>query len=83
MLTAYYSKGYDSEQMFANLAITKEKNFKEHFFMWNKNVKVAIQQMKEKKYSSALKHCTGDILLVGINYDKKNKEHGCVIEKFE
>lgn len=51
--------------------------------MWNKNVKAAIQQMKEKKYSSALKHCTGNILLVGINYDKKNKEHGCVIEKFE
>ena len=26
---------------------------------------------------------TGDILLVGINYDKKSKEHQCIIEKLE
>ena len=26
---------------------------------------------------------TGDILLVGINYDKKSKEHQCLIEKYE
>ncbi|MDO4327393.1 MAG: AAA family ATPase [bacterium] len=50
---------------------------------WNKNVKAAIQQMKEKKYPSALESYTGDILLVGVNYDKKSKEHQCVIEKFE
>ena len=26
---------------------------------------------------------TGDILLVGINYDKKTKKHECVIEQYE
>ena len=26
---------------------------------------------------------TGDILLVGINYDKKNKAHECEIEQYE
>lgn len=25
---------------------------------------------------------TGDILLVGINYDKKTKKHECVIEEY-
>lgn len=26
---------------------------------------------------------TGDILLVAINYDKKNDTHECIIEKFD
>lgn len=50
---------------------------------WNKNVKAAIQQIKEKKYPSALESYTGDIMLVGVSYNKKSKEHQCVIEKFE
>ncbi|HBA96738.1 MAG TPA: AAA family ATPase, partial [Lachnospiraceae bacterium] len=48
---------------------------------WNKSAKAAIQQIKEKKYPSALTQYTGDILLVGINYDKKSKVHKCIIEK--
>jgi hypothetical protein len=50
---------------------------------WNKDANTAIQQIKEKKYPAALEEYGGDILLVGINYDKKSKEHQCVIEKFE
>ena len=30
----------------------------------------------------SLLYYTGDILLVGINYDKKSKEHQCLIEKY-
>ena len=41
----------------------------------------AIRQIKEKKYPAALKQHPGEILLIGINYDKKSKEHACVIEK--
>ena len=26
---------------------------------------------------------TGQIILIGINYDKKTKEHSCKIERFE
>lgn len=48
---------------------------------WNKSAKAAIQQIKEKKYPSVLTQYTGDILLVGINYDKKSKVHKCIIEK--
>ena len=48
---------------------------------WNQNVETAIKQIKEKRYTEALKNYAGEILLVGINYDKKTKEHSCIIEK--
>ena len=35
----------------------------------------AINQTKQKNYPSKLADYTGDILLVGINYDKETKEH--------
>ena len=50
---------------------------------WNKNVKTALQQIKEKQYPDSVLDYTGDILLVEINYDKKTKEHQCLIEKYE
>ena len=49
---------------------------------WNHSAETAIQQIKEKKYVKALEDYNGEILLVGINYDKKSKEHQCVIEKY-
>ena len=48
---------------------------------WNKNVVTAINQIKEKRYAQSLEDYAGEILLVGINYDKKTKEHSCSIEK--
>lgn len=32
---------------------------------------------------TSFQNYTGDILLVGINYDKEGKEHQCLIEKYE
>ena len=52
---------------------------------WNKSAKGAIAQIKEKRYPDAVKDYGGDILLVGINYDKDatagRRKHACVIEK--
>lgn len=48
---------------------------------WDKNAKGAISQIKEKQYIEALKDYSGNLLLAGINYDKKTKKHTCVIEK--
>ena len=48
---------------------------------WNKSAKSALQQIKDKKYPNAIKNYTGAILLVGINYNKENKKHECMIEK--
>ena len=50
---------------------------------WNKKVQTAMQQIKERKYPLSILNYTGNILLVGINYDKDNKEHQCLIEKYE
>lgn len=50
---------------------------------WNKSAKTALQQIKDKKYADSVVNYTGDILLVGINYDKDSKNHECLIEKYE
>ena len=42
---------------------------------WNKSAITALQQMKTRKYPESVLHYMGDILLVGINYDKKTKEY--------
>ena len=48
---------------------------------WNHSAHTALNQIKEKKYIASLEPYIGDILLVGINYDKKTKKHECLIEK--
>ncbi len=48
---------------------------------WNMSAEGAIAQIKKKQYVKALEEYKGNILLVGINYDKEKKEHSCVIEK--
>lgn len=50
---------------------------------WDQSAEGAVDQIKRKKYAAALKEYTGNMLLVGINYDKKTKEHQCKIEKYE
>lgn len=41
----------------------------------------AIDQIKNKQYTDCLKDYSGEVLLVGINYDKESKKHSCKIEK--
>ncbi len=48
---------------------------------WNKSAKTAMEQIKNRKYTQSLEQYTGDIILIGINYDKKSKEHSCMIEE--
>lgn len=43
----------------------------------------AIEQIKDRHYVDSLKEYSGNLLLVGINYDKKTKKHTCVIEKMQ
>lgn len=50
---------------------------------WNKSAHTALQQIKDKKYPESLLQYTGNILLAGINYDKKSKAHECVIEEYK
>ncbi len=48
----------------------------------DKDAQGAIAQIKQKNYVKALEDYKGNLLLVGINYDK-NKKHSCEIEKME
>lgn len=48
---------------------------------WNKSAGKAIDQIRNKDYPHALQDYGGDILLVGISYDEKNKKHTCIIER--
>lgn len=50
---------------------------------WNKNAETALRQITEKRYPESLLSYTGNILLVGISYDEKTKQHECSIERFE
>ena len=47
---------------------------------YNHSTDTAISQIKRKNYPEKLAEYTGDILLVGINYDKESKQHTCRIE---
>ena len=39
------------------------------------NVDAVAAQIKKRNYPAAIKEFGGEILLVGINYDKKTKKH--------
>ena len=47
----------------------------------NHSSDTAISQIKQKNYPAKLADYTGEILLVGINYDKESKQHTCKIER--
>ena len=47
---------------------------------WDQNADTALRQIKEKRYNGFFKGYGNEVLLVGVNYDKKNKKHECVIE---
>ena len=52
---------------------------------YDKNADTAIQQIKSRHYTQALEDYVGEILTVGINYDKDNidKPHSCLIERLD
>ncbi len=50
---------------------------------YNKSAEGAIRQIKDRQYTKALEGYAGEILLVGVNYEKDGgeKRHQCVIER--
>ena len=72
---------------FADLVFLPRKQFPDKPALvvelkWDQNVRTAISQIKEKEYCESLEDYQGKLLLVGINYNKKTKEHECMIEPF-
>lgn len=87
MLTAYYSSGCDSKDIFKEYKIAECDNFEKHLNKYNKSLDIAIEQIKNKEYVQCLKGYTGNIILVGISYENNDsgkdgyKKHRCKIEK--
>ncbi len=48
---------------------------------YNHSVDTAIDQIKRREYPAKVAEYSGDILLVGISYDRETKTHTCKIEK--
>ena len=48
---------------------------------WNRNAKAAIKQIRDKEYTGALSEYKGEMLLVGINYNKKTGKYTCRMER--
>lgn len=53
---------------------------------WNQTAEGAIRQIQDKHYPKAIENFGGEILLVGVNYDKDQpsgkRKHTCKIEKY-
>lgn len=49
---------------------------------YDNDADTAIDQIHRKEYQGKVLEYSSNLLLVGINYDKKTKKHTCVIEKY-
>ena len=50
---------------------------------YNGSAESAISQIKRQNYVGVLSSFSGEVVLVGINYDKKKKKHTCQIERMK
>ena len=50
---------------------------------WNESAESAIEQIKKKNYPAILTGYEGELVLVGINYNEKTKDHSCKIERID
>ena len=73
-------KGYADPVMIPRRNVNKPALVIELKF--NHSADTALDQIKRKEYPTKLAEYTGDMLLVGINYDKESKQHTCKIESY-
>ena len=71
---------------FADLVFLPRKRFPEKPALvvelkWDQSAAGALEQIKRNEYCKSLSEYHGNLLLVGINYNKKTKEHECIIEE--
>ena len=50
---------------------------------WDKTAEGAIEQIKRREYGKSLSEYQGNLLLVGVNYEKDTRAHSCQIEEFQ
>ena len=72
---------------FADLVFVPRKRFLDKPALvvelkWDQSAEGAVAQIKKKQYCESLKEYQGNLLLVGVSYDKKTRKHQCVIEEY-
>ena len=71
---------------FADLVMIPRKNVTSPAIIvelkYNKDADTAINQIRRKQYPAKVAEYTGELLLVGISYDKQQKAHQCHIERY-
>ena len=76
---------YATGKGYADLVMIPRRNVSKPALLielkFNHSADTAIDQIKRKEYPSKIAEYTGDILLVGISYDKESKQHTCKIER--
>lgn len=50
---------------------------------YKQSAQSAVEQIKNRQYSDVLQEYRGNMLLVGISYDRNTKRHTCVIEEWK
>lgn len=69
---------------FADLVLIPRKNVDSPAIVlelkYNRDADSAIEQILRKQYPAKVAQYAGNLLLVGINYDKANKSHSCTIQ---
>ena len=75
---------YATGKGYADLVMIPRRNVEKPALVielkFNHTADTAIDQIKRKEYPAKIAEYTGDLLLVGINYDKETKQHSCKIE---
>jgi hypothetical protein len=93
-LAYYYARGnyvfyreLPTGKGFADIVMIPRKNVDSPAIVvelkYNEDADTAISQILRKQYPAKVAQYTGDLLLVGINYDKKEKTHQCRILKVD
>jgi hypothetical protein len=92
-LAYYYARNnyhihreYPTGEGYADLVLIPRKHVESPALVielkYDKDTEAAISQIKKRNYPQQVADYTGDILLVGINYDKNTKRHECQIERW-
>ena len=72
---------------FADIVFIPKKRFADRpaivvELKWNHDAHTALSQIRENNYPQVLQNLDyKEIILVGVSYDKKTREHSCIIEK--
>jgi hypothetical protein len=72
---------------FADLVLLPRKNVDSPAIVlelkYNRDADSAIDQILRKQYPAKVAQYTGNLLLVGINYDREKKTHECQIQRWD